>query len=281
MFFRSSWLPARIPYTLILLPLFWLVLSISPNLNEWRSLWVLFITHGLLYGSVNTYVNFYAVRTKSINGLTVSYNNSDAWLYTAIVFHTFAVVLGFVYVNLTFALFTLLYGLITHTAGLTGILSRKTRLTWGIVRITQGLGATILYYIGLNDLPVATVLQLKILIPGLVSSLVLAALFPIPASGNDEQYSKKVFYQSIILLLTAAALSAWFFSTYVSPVYVAGVMTGFGMGVILLFQQHHTVEKDAHNTLFPVWIHWLATIALNGYSFYIFTDYTQIFQLVQ
>jgi hypothetical protein len=280
MIFRSSWIPGRIPFTLITLPLFWLILSVSPNLNEWRSLWVLFIVHGLLYASVNGYINFYDHQPKN-NGVTIFINPSGIWHTIAMILHAVAVILGFVFVNIPFGFLVLTYGIITYAAGLTGVLSGSRLIPWIIIRVTQGLLASFIYYIGLNDFPVEHVLQWKVIIPGIVSSLVLAAFFPYVFKNADKPVLKRLFYQNIALLLIAAALVTWFFSRYVSPEYISGILIAFGIGVLLLFEKQYTSIHGKENPApYLLWVHWIATLALNGYAFYIFTDYTQIFQLV-
>lgn len=281
MIVRSSWIPARIPFTLITLPLFWLVLSVSPNLNEWRSLWVLFIVHGLLYASVNGYANFYDHPSKKIKGLTVAITPSVIWLSTAILLHGIATILGFVFVNIPFGFLVLSYGLIAYAAALSGVLSASTLAPWIIIRATQGLLATSIYYIGLNDFPIEHVLQWKVIIPGIVSSLVLTAFFPIAPKNANDLAEKILFYQNLSLLLVAAALIAWYFSSYVSPEYIPGVLIAFGISIILLFQKQYShIHSKKKYAPYLLWAHWIATLALNGYAFYIFTDYTQIFQLV-
>jgi len=277
MFLKSSWLPDRVPFTILTLPLFWFVLSISPNLLPWRSLWVLFIVHGLLYGAVHAYINFYDSYTARAKG----YN--EIKLNIAIAVHSVAILLGFVFVNITFAALVLFYGLIAYASGLSNLSSRSNIPAWLFIRFVQGFGATLIYYIGLNDLPIENVLQAKVLVPGIVSTMVLVSFFPGPNPAAKVQRFTQPVHHRIDLLILCGVVSVWYFSEYISSTYSLGVITAFGIGILLQIQQHYISNQEAqHQSQIrnSHWIHWVSSFMLNGYAFYIFTDYTQIFQLV-
>lgn len=275
MLLKSSWLEGKVPFTLLLLPLFWITLLFSPNLNQWNALWVLGITHVLLYASTNAYINFYDASKRYHENWTVYTKAPQRWLYTAIGLHVLATILAAWKVNLTFAVLVLLYGITAHAFGITrGKTKSPSFVVWGVVRSFQGIVAALIYYSGLNNFPL-TQTPLKVILAGLVTSLLLAALYPV--QGSTFVKKNKVVWINVTLLLIAGVVSVWLLNTVVSPQYTAGVIAAFTFGIVFILDKH--TESTPTKTRVAL-RHWLGAIALNAYAFYLFTDHSQVFQLI-
>jgi 1,4-dihydroxy-2-naphthoate octaprenyltransferase len=285
MFFTSRWLPSRIPFTILLLPLFWIVLLLSPNLNEWRSLWVLIIVHVFLYGAANVYASASPVGIHKLAG----HASLSGRLLAAILLHTVAIGLAFWRVNITFTGLVTGYGLVVYAFAVGSSYTHSpTFASWVLIRLAQGLVATALYYTGLNNFLLSQALQWKVVLPGIIASLTLAAYFPWSSgtqTGRQQHGVRfrftRAFYLRLSLLLLASVLTLIFFTYYISDDYHAGIVLSFAFGVLLLIDRHQDKDTQQLVTVRPLWLHWLATLGLNAYAFYLFVDYTQILQLLR
>jgi hypothetical protein len=275
MLLKSSWLEGKVPFSLLLLPLFWITLLFSPNLNQWKALWVLGITHVLLYASTNAYVNFYDGAKRYQENWPIRKKAPQLWLLLAIVLHILATVLGAWKVNITFATLVLLYGITSHTFGITRGQTKSTSyLVWGVIRAFQGIGGALIYYTGLNNFSV-TQTPPKVILAGLVTSLLLAALYPVQGSTSAKRTT--LVWLNVGLLLVAAVVSVWLFKTVISSQYTGGVIAAFTFGIVFILEKHN--DNSTTKTR-AAWRHWTGAIALNAYAFYLFTDHTQVFQLI-
>jgi hypothetical protein len=281
MILRSSWLPARIPFTVLLLPLFWIILLLSPNLNEWRALWILITTHVLLYSAVNIYVNFYQKRKLIRIDKKENKSISFWWLYVAIGLHAAAVVSGILKVNYTFGALVLLYGITAHAYGISIEQREKTSdFIWGFVRLFQGIVGSLLYYSGLNGFTLQQSVTQRAFIPGIITALLVAAFFSNEESSQtDTNQTFLIRSKNYLILFAGAAVAVWFFSSQISAQYNAGIIASFAFGVAILLE-----KKDANKSEIKrkriLWINWIGAIGLNIYAFYLFTDYTQVLQLI-
>jgi hypothetical protein len=263
-----------------MLPLFWIVLLVSPNLNQWRSLWVLFIVHGLLYAGANGYVNSYKKNVPARSDFDVDRYK----LFISAGLHVLATVFGFFWVNVTFAILVLFYGLTAHAYGIADMQWETPSIpAWFFVRVVQGGLAVLLYYTGLNGYDFGQVWDIKILTPAIVSTVVLIAFFPVQPNGYafgsflDRRVSSVL---RILLILAACSITYWFFNMYISPQYNAGIIFFFVVSLVVLFLKSGGIS-DAVITKQRTLQDWLLAITLNGYAFYLFTDHTHVLQLLQ
>src|SRR5688500_17811307 len=101
MFSRSSWLHLRIPFSFFLLPIFLFSLSLSPNFNGPRMLWVFLIVHFLLYPASNAYNSYFDKDEKSIGGLKNPPPVKKGLYFLALTFDIVAIVLSYIKINTT------------------------------------------------------------------------------------------------------------------------------------------------------------------------------------
>lgn len=275
MLLKSSWLEGKVPFSLLLLPLFWITLLFSPNLNQWTALWVLGITHVLLYASTNAYVNFYDGAKRYQDNWTIRKKAPQLWLFVAIALHVLATVLGAWKVNITFATLILLYGITAHAFGITRSQTTSTsHVVWGVVRVFQGTVAALIYYSGLNNFSI-TQTPSKVFLAGIVTSLLLAALYPVQGSTSAKR--NNVVWLNVSLVVVAGIVSVLLLIEILSSQHIASVITAFTFGIVFILEKH-TESKTTVTRI--TWRHWIGALALNAYAFYLFTDHSQVFQLI-
>src|SRR5688572_30081117 len=137
---RSSWLHLRIPFSFFLLPIFLFSLSVSPNLNGPRIGWVFFILHFLLYPASNGYNSYFDKDEKSIGGLKNPPPVHKGLYYLSLLLDLVAVVLGYLKINLVFAVFLLIYGLVSKAYSHPAVRLKKYAITgWIVAGLFQGL----------------------------------------------------------------------------------------------------------------------------------------------
>src|SRR4051812_38943407 len=107
---KSTLLHLRIPFSFFLMPVYLFALSISPNLNESRLLWSFIIVHVFLYPASNAFNSYFDKDEKSIGGLKNPPPVKKELYYVALLFDVIAVVLGFIKINLLFAIMLFIYG---------------------------------------------------------------------------------------------------------------------------------------------------------------------------
>jgi hypothetical protein len=113
MFSKSSWLHLRIPFSYFLLPVFLFSLSISPNLNQDRMLWVFIILHFFLYPASNGYNSYFDKDEGSIGGLKNPPPVNKGLYWLSLTLDALALIMGFLKVNALFAVMLLIYGLVS------------------------------------------------------------------------------------------------------------------------------------------------------------------------
>jgi hypothetical protein len=287
MFLTSSWFPSRIPASLVLLPIFWFVLAISPNLNQWRALWVLIIVHVLLYTSVNGFNNYFSKKSIEVN-----YKNTTKYsgllLIVSILLVVVAITLACLKVSLLFATLVAIYAFAGATYSYPLVQWKQYRgVAWVLNGIIQGIFTLVILYIGINQFSLENIYQLKILFPGLLITLVLWAFTPL-LSGKALQTKEvetrrkvfslrdnPIFFLVIELFTLSIVLAGLYFKVYISGVYFPPLLLFYLAGLILIYLYFFPTKVN-----YTALLSWIVILSLNVFSFYLFTDYTHIFQLI-
>jgi len=192
MFSRSSWLHLRIPFSYFLLPVFLFSLSVSPNFNAARLFWVFFIVHFLLYPASNGYNSYFDKDEKSIGGLKNPPPVNKGLYYLSISFDVVAIVLGYIKISLLFAGMLLIYGLVSKAYSHPTIRLKKYAITgWLITGLFQGLFTFAMCYIGLNNYSVTSIFKPFVLIPGMLTTVMLWANYPMTQVYQHEEDAKR------------------------------------------------------------------------------------------
>jgi 1,4-dihydroxy-2-naphthoate octaprenyltransferase len=192
MFSRSSWLHLRIPFSFFLLPIFLFSLSLSPNFNGQRIFWVFFILHFLLYPASNGYNSYFDKDEKSIGGLKNPPPVSADLYYLSLLLDAAAIILGYIKINTTFAVMLLIYGLVSkaYSHPMTR-LKRHAWTSWVITGVFQGLFTFLMCYVGVNDFGGDQAWRREILVPGLLTSMMLWANYPLTQVYQHEEDAKR------------------------------------------------------------------------------------------
>lgn len=297
MFKRSSWLHLRIPFSYFLLPIFLFSLSVSPNLNGERIFWVFFILHFLLYPASNAYNSYFDKDEKSIGGLKNPPPVSRGLYYLALLFDFFAIVLGIIKLNPTFALMLLIYGIVSKAYSHPSIRLKKYAITsWIITGIFQGVFTFAMCYVGINNFKIENCLRPEILIPGILTSLMLWANYPMTQIYQHEEDSKRgdktlsfqlgikgTFYFTAAFFSLAVAGFVYYFTNVFQNNYSFTFLAMVGPVLIYFLHWFFITNKDLtladfkHTMLLNI----ISASCLNVFFIYLFLDSSQVIQAIQ
>lgn len=296
MFTRASWLHLRIPFSWFLLPVFLFSLCVSPNFNGPRIGWVFLIVHLLLYPASNGYNSYFDKDEKSIGGLKHPPPVNQGLYFLAIAFDLLAIVLGFIYINTTFAVMLTIYGLVSKAYSHPAVRIKKYAVTsWLIAGLFQGLFTFVMCYVGLNDFPLETVLQPRVLMAGGLTTLMLWANYPLTQVYQHEEDSKRgdrtlsislgiegtfLFTAGVFTLAVPAFflyLLKYFQPThaYLFPLTMAPVLIYFIYWYVLV--RRDNTRANYERTML---LNLIASTCLNGYFVYLFLDSSQVLQVL-
>ena len=252
MFSLSSWLHLRIHFSIFLLPIFLFSLSISPNFNGPRIFWVFFIIHFLLYPASNAYNSYFDKDEKSIGGLENPPPVRKGLYFLALTLDLIAIVLGYLKISTTFAAMLLIYGLVSKAYSHPVIrLKKYPWLSWIITGVFQGLFTFQMCYVGVNDFSWAMAAKSEVVLPGLLTTLMLWANYPITQIYQHEEDHRR----------GDTPLSARL--GIVGTFYFAASVFTFAIGGFLFYFKYVFGEKYA-------WSFLLALLPVLGYFFYWF-----------
>ena len=110
---QSTFLHLRIPFSFFLLPIFLFAWAIEPKVDALLFGVAFFIIHFLLYPASNVYNSYFDKDEQSIGGLKEPPKVSKEMYTYALIFDAAAVILGFLFINFTFALLLFIYGLVS------------------------------------------------------------------------------------------------------------------------------------------------------------------------
>ena len=252
MFSRSSWLHLRVPFSFLLLPIFLFSLSLSPNFDGPRIIWVFLILHLLLYPASNAYNSYFDRDEKSIGGLKNPPAVRRGLYFLALALDVVAIILSYVKINTSFAWMVLIYGLVSKAYSHPKIRLKKMAWTsWIVTGLVQGLFTFLMCYTGVNDFGFKVALRWDIVLPGFLTSLMLWANYPLTQVYQHEEDTKRGDHT---LSAKLGILGTFYFA--------ASVFT-FAMGGLLVYFKFNFGEKFA-------WAFMLAILPILAYFFYWF-----------
>lgn len=270
MFSRSSWLHLRMHFSFFLLPIFLFSLAVSPNFNGARIFWVFFILHFLLYPASNGYNSYFDKDEKSIGGLKNPPPVEGGLYALALTLDGLAIILAYIKINTTFAVMVFVYGLVSKAYSHPSIRIKKHAWTsWIITGIFQGLFTFMMCYIGVNDFPLGAAFTQGVIVPGLLTSTMLWANYPLTQVYQHEEDLKR----GDVTLSSRLGIVGTF--------YFAGAVFTLAIGGLLLYFKFAFTENFA-------WIFLICLLPLMIYFFYWFflimksnryADYTHTMRL--
>ena len=294
MFSRSSWLHLRIPFSYFLLPVFLFSLSSSPNLIEHNLLWVFLIVHLLLYPASNGYNSYFDKDEKSIGGLKNPPPVNKGLYYLSLLFDALAIVLGYIKINFLFALMLLIYGLVSKAYSHPAIRLKKYAITgWVVTGLFQGLFTFIMCYIGVNKYSLDNVWRASVLIPGLLSSIMLWANYPMTQVYQHEEDAKRgdktfslmlgikgtfLFVGGVFGIVTVGVL--WYFNTYFSSSFALAFLVALSPVVIYFLYWFYLVLKNEKKADFShtMLLNFISATCLNAFFLFLFLKSSHVLQ---
>lgn len=297
MFRRSSWLHLRIPFSYFLLPVFLFSLAISPNFSGSRIGWVFFILHFLLYPASNGYNSYFDKDEKSIGGLKNPPPVLKGLYLLALTFDALAVVLGYFMINLTFAVMLLIYGLVSKAYSHPTIRIKKYAITgWIITGIFQGLFTFLMCYVGINAFSIESTLKSQVLTPGLLTSLMLWANYPMTqvyqhdedAKRGDKTFSlmlgiKGTFYFAAVFFTLAMTGFVIYLQAFFDLKYALIFLTVLAPVLIYFLHWFSRVyrNENAADYTSTMRLNFISATCMNGFFIYLFLDSTQVIQALK
>lgn len=297
MFSRSSWLHLRVHFSFFLLPIFLFSLSVAPNFNGARLFWVFFITHFLLYPASNAYNSYFDKDEKSIGGLKNPPPVKKGLYYLALLFDLAAVSLAYIKINTTFALMVLVYGLVSKAYSHPSIRLKKYPWTsWVITGIFQGVFTFVMCYVGVNDFILENAWKKNVLIPGLLTSTMLWANYPLTQVYQHEEDMKRgdhtlsaalgivgTFYFAASVFTIAITGFLFYFKFVFNEKFAWTFVVALLPVLIYFFYWFILIMKDDNKADYQhtMRLNFISAACLNAFFVYLFLDTSQVLQTLQ
>lgn len=294
MFSSSSWLHLRIPFSYFLLPVFLFSLTISPNITGKAILWTFIIVHFFLYPASNGYNSYFDKDEKSIGGLKNPPPVKKGLYYLSLLFDAIAIVTGFLLINPTFAFMLLIYGLVSKAYSHPAVRLKKLPVTgWLVAGLFQGLFTFMMCYIGINNYSLENIFKFNVVIPGLLSTMMLWANYPmtqIYQHEEDEKHGDMTISRKLGIRGTFYFVSAMFsvvtlgfilyFQAFFELKYAWAFLAALFPVIAYFFIWFYQVYQDRTKADFShtMWLNFISATALNAYFIYLFLDSTHVGQ---
>ncbi len=293
----SSWLHLRIPFSYFLLPVYLFTLSVSPNFTESGILWVFIILHFFLYPASNGYNSYFDKDEMSIGGLKNPPPVKKGLYYLALTFDAIAILLAYIKISIAFALLVFIYGLVSKAYSHPSIrLKKRPIIGWLTIGLFQGLFTLIMCYVGINNYAVSQSLKFSILIPGILTSIMLLASYPMTQIYQHEEDARRgdktlslwlgikgTFYFVGVFFAVATLAFLWYFNTYFSVQYTTVFLLSMAPVVLYFLIWFLLARKDERYVSYrwTMGLNIISSTCLNFFFIYLFIKSTQILQAFQ
>ena len=295
MFSSSSWLHLRIPFSYFLLPVFLFALAVSSNMNGSTTLWTFITIHLFLYPASNGYNSYFDKDEKSIGGLQNPPPVNKGLYFLSLTFDGIAIILGILFVNLTFACMLFVYGIVSKAYSHPAIRLKKYPIAgWVVAGFFQGLFTFSMCYIGINNYEFENIFNLIVLIPGALSTLMLWANYPMTQIYQHEEDRKRgdmtlsrmlgvigtfFFVSAAFTVVTIGfVLYLRIFAVKYSWLFLGALFPVVAYFFYWFFQTYQNEMKaDYKHTM---WLNFISSTCLNLFFIYLFLDRTKIIQVL-
>ncbi|HZY78840.1 MAG TPA: UbiA family prenyltransferase [Cyclobacteriaceae bacterium] len=283
---KSTILHLRIPFSFFLMPVFLFALCISPNLVRQNILWSFLIIHLLLYPASNGYNSYFDKDEKSIGGLKNPPPVKKELYYVSILLDVAAIVLGLILISKEFAAMLLIYGLISKAYSHPSVrLKKYAFLGWITVVLFQGLFTFAMCYAGINQFGFENLLQWKVVFPGLLTSLMFFATYPMTQVYQHDEDRKRgditmsirlgirgTFTFAMCFFAIASAGFIYYFVTTFSAFYAVVFIVTQSPVVIFFLFWFASVVRDPSNAdhTSTMRLNFISSLCLNAFFVYLF-----------
>lgn len=294
---RSSWLHLRIPFSFFLLPIFLFSLSLSPNFNGARIFWVFFIIHFLLYPASNAYNSYFDKDDESIGGLKNPPPVKKELYALALAFDVLAIVLSYININTTFAAMIFIYGMVSKAYSHPTVrLKKHPWISWIVTGVFQGFFTFLMCYIGVNDYTLENALRRENILPGILTSAMLWANYPITQIYQHEEDRKRgdttlsaklgivgTFYFVASVFTFAIGGFLFYFRFVFGENHAWSFLLALLPGLAYFFYWFLLILKDKKKADFnhTMRLNYISAACLNAFFIYLFLDTSHVLQLFQ
>jgi 4-hydroxybenzoate polyprenyltransferase len=292
MFSKSTWLHLRFPFSYFLLPVFLFAVAESPNLSEPRLFWVFVILHLLLYPASNGFNSYFDKDEKSIGGLKNPPPVNKGLYWMALLLDSIAVLLGYLKVSLTFAVMLLLYSLVSRAYSHPIVRLKKYPVAgWAVAGLFQGTFTFLMCYAGINGFEVFNLLNLKVLFPAMLTTLMLWANYPMTQVYQHDEDSlhgdltisrmlgvRGTFYFAAAFFGLTTAGFLIFFNNYHEGSYALPFLGALSPVVVYFgywFLQVYRDERQA-DFMHAMWLNFVSATCLNAFFIWFFFDVSHV-----
>lgn len=292
MFSKSTLLHLRIPFSFFLLPVFLFALAVSPNFTESGMLWVFLILHFLLYPASNGYNSYFDKDEGSIGGLKNPPPVTTGLYWMSLLLDAVAVVLGYIKVSALFSIMLLVYGLVSKAYSHPSIRLKKLPITgWLVTGFFQGAFTFLMCYAGINKFDIENLLQAKVLVPALLTSVMLWANYPMTqvyqheedAKHGDNTLSRMLgvqgtfFFAGGFFALAAGGFILFFYQFYEMK-YAWTFLLAMAPVVMYFSFWFLKVLKDPRQADYghTMWLNFISAICLNTFFIWCFLEITHV-----
>jgi 1,4-dihydroxy-2-naphthoate octaprenyltransferase len=255
---RSTWLHLRVPFSYFLLPVYIFALGFSHDEQIVQTVISFLIIHLLLYPASNGFNSYFDKDEKSIGGLKTPPPVKKELYFTSLIMDGAAVILSFVFTNLTFSVMVLLYGIISKMYSHPSVRLKKYALIgWVITGLFQGLFSFFMCFTGINQTGPETFLSKELLLAGVLTSIMLWGNYPMTQIYQHEEDEKHgdntlsrmlgirgTFYFVQIVFSIAAAGFVIYFNTFFTIRYSYVFLAALFPVVLFFMTWFYKVWKD-------------------------------------
>jgi 1,4-dihydroxy-2-naphthoate octaprenyltransferase len=205
-----------------------------------------------------------------------------------------AIVLGYLMLNLTFAVMVFIYGLISKAYSHPSVrLKKHAFLSLAVTGLFQGLFTFMMCYIGINNFDFGQSLKIHVLMPGFLTTLMLWANYPMTQIyQHDEDRSRGditasirfgiigTFYFTASVFGLAVIGFLFYFRMYTQEkhalIFLAAVLPVLAYFFYWFVQVMKNRQKaDYEHTML---LNYFSATCLNLFFLYLFLDITQLTQ---
>lgn len=256
----------RIPFSLLLMPIYWLAISQADDLNIRTTIWSFFIIHLLVYPASNGYNSYIDRDESSIGGLEKPPMPTIQLFYTTLFMDTLAITLSLIFVKPLFAISILLYILASRAYSSKQIrLKKYPVIGFLVVVVFQGGFTYFMSSLGISDLVITPSLTNLLIMAA--CSLQIAGAYPLTQIYQHKEdlkdgvitLSYKLGYKgtfgfTAIMFALCNVLYYFFFlrtnniqQFYILQLFFLPIVVFFGFWTFKVFQ--NTTEANFKNTM--------------------------------
>jgi 4-hydroxybenzoate polyprenyltransferase len=194
---KDIFLHLRFPFSLFLMPIYWLAVSQQTTSDFIQNLWIFVILHLFIYPASNAFNSYYDKDEGSIGGLKNPPKVDINLWYAANLFDAVGVILSILLVGTWFGILVLLYVSVSRLYSHPDIrLKKYPLLSWLIVGLFQGALVFMMVYTFGQNLSINEFFEAKNMVNAplwlgsLFSALILWAVYPVTQVYQHEEDAK-------------------------------------------------------------------------------------------